>query len=72
MPPDLIPAESVIALNSQVMAFTLVFGGIDPIDFRPGAGPAGSASGGVPRWLPPLLRAEAGLLESGKRVLQIP
>jgi putative ABC transport system permease protein len=33
MPPDLIPAESVIALNAQVMAFTLVLAGLTPLIF---------------------------------------
>jgi putative ABC transport system permease protein len=33
MPPDLIPAESVIALNAQVMAFTLVLAVLTPLIF---------------------------------------
>ena len=33
MPPDLIPAESVIALNAQVMAFTLVLAILTPLIF---------------------------------------
>jgi predicted permease len=33
MPPDLIPAESVIGLNAQVMAFTLVLAGLTPLIF---------------------------------------
>jgi len=33
MPPDLIPAESVIALNAQVMAFTLVLAVLTPLVF---------------------------------------
>jgi putative ABC transport system permease protein len=33
MPPDLIPAESVIALNAKVMAFTLVLAVLTPLIF---------------------------------------
>jgi putative ABC transport system permease protein len=33
MPPDLIPAESVIGLNAQVMAFTLVLAVLTPLIF---------------------------------------
>jgi predicted permease len=33
MPPDLIPAESVIGLNAQVMAFTLALAGLTPLIF---------------------------------------
>jgi putative ABC transport system permease protein len=33
MPPDLIPAESVIALNAQVLAFTLVLAVLTPLIF---------------------------------------
>jgi putative ABC transport system permease protein len=33
MPPDLIPAESVIALNAQVMAFSLVLAVLTPLIF---------------------------------------
>ena len=45
MPSDSIPAESVIGLNAQVLAFTLVLAVLTPTDFRAGAGAAGGAPG---------------------------